>query len=302
MDDSDNSSYESSGENTEGGNEVTEGEGNVTEASGDVTESGDFVAETTDAVTETGSVKESGFVTETGTAKGSGSVKETGSVNDEPDWARTSLKPSEEAVLHDMEEKGEITIPEMNFAEMPQPPAAHLPTEATGKFEGERGNSAFVPNSPEALSRMAEYGRSSVEYRSNNPDFSPFATHETPWGSLNCQVEIGHMTDQRQNPTWEGGRRPSGTSHDPSYDLGNFAQADNSLLAEIQKEHPEVTAKDVQAFRKQNGLTWHECADGKTMQLVPTEIHDACRHSGGVSEMSYRMEIGSIDVPEDEEK
>ena len=105
------------------------------------------------------------------------------------------------------------------------------------------------------------------------------------------------MTDNRKNPTWEFGRRPSGTSHDPNYDLGNFAQADNSLLERIRETYPDATVDDIVAFRESNNLTWHECADGKTMQLVPTEIHDACRHSGGVSEMKYRMAWGDIELP-----
>lgn len=33
---------------------------------------------------------------------------------------------------------------------------------------------------------------------------------------------------------------------------------------------------------------------GKTVQLVPTAIHDACCHSGGVSEQKYRSAMGDI--------
>lgn len=35
--------------------------------------------------------------------------------------------------------------------------------------------------------------------------------------------------------------------------------------------------------RKPQGWTWHHHQDGKTMQLVPTDLHDAVRHSGGAS-------------------
>ena len=34
--------------------------------------------------------------------------------------------------------------------------------------------------------------------------------------------------------------------------------------------------------------------NGKTVQLVPTAIHDACCHSGGVSEQKYRSAMGDI--------
>ncbi|MET8776241.1 HNH endonuclease [Nocardia sp. NPDC004654] len=32
-----------------------------------------------------------------------------------------------------------------------------------------------------------------------------------------------------------------------------------------------------------DGYTWHHHQDGKTMQLVPTDLHDAVRHAGGVA-------------------
>jgi len=32
-----------------------------------------------------------------------------------------------------------------------------------------------------------------------------------------------------------------------------------------------------------NRLTWHHNEDGITMELVPTDIHDAARHTGGVA-------------------
>ena len=218
-------------------------------------------------------------------------------VQEEPDWKRTSLRPSEEDLVQEMGDSGELDIPKED-PELADPEHAeiHLP-EASGEFSGERGNSEFRPSSEEAIQLMGEYGRDSVEYRDGYPVFLPFTTHKSPWGDLECQVEIGHMTDQRENPSWEFGDRPRGSGHDPSYDLGNFAQADNSLLERVHETQPDATVQDVVAFRKENQLTWHECADGKTMQLVPTVIHDACRHSGGVSEMKYRMAWGDIERP-----
>ncbi|MBN1126825.1 MAG: HNH endonuclease [Sedimentisphaerales bacterium] len=31
------------------------------------------------------------------------------------------------------------------------------------------------------------------------------------------------------------------------------------------------------------GYTWHHVEDGVTMQLVPTDLHQAVRHTGGVA-------------------
>lgn len=214
--------------------------------------------------------------------------------SDEPDWERTSLKPSEEAIVRELEENGEIDVQlSGENGDEPKQGDLHLPTEKTGRFLGEKGNSEFMPNSKTALEKMIEYGKNTVEYKDGYPDFSPFTEHNTEFGKLKCEVEIPHMTDQRENPSWEYGRRPRGTAHNPNNDLGNFAQADNALLLKMQELNPNATVNDVVQFRKDNQLTWHECADGKTMQLVPQAIHDACRHSGGVSEMKYRMAWGS---------
>ena len=215
--------------------------------------------------------------------------------SDKTDWERTSLTPEQERQMREMDEEGELDIPEVDPDwEEPEERKKHLPTNRTGRFEGERGNSAFYPNNEEALEKMKEYGQDHVDYRDGNPDFSPFTKYNTPFGEIDGQIEIPHMTDNRENPSWEHGRRPDGTKHDPHYDLGNFTQADYELS---KKMGEKMSPAEIEKFRKDNNLTWHECPDGKTMQLVPSEIHDACRHSGGVSEQKYRQAWGDITAP-----
>ena len=36
-------------------------------------------------------------------------------------------------------------------------------------------------------------------------------------------------------------------------------------------------------YRKDNKLTWHHHENGKTMQLIKRELHEAARHNGGIS-------------------
>lgn len=217
---------------------------------------------------------------------------------DDTDWERTSLRREEELLLNEMEENGEIEADEVNSEWVePEHTELHLPTEKTGEFDGEPGNSAFKPSSESALERMKGFGKESVEYKDGYPVFDPFTAHDSEWGTINGQVEIGHMTDNRTNPAWEMGRRPQGKGHDPNYDLGNFSQADNAVAEQLKDDNPSITGEDIEKYRKQNKLIWHECADGKTMQLVPKEIHEACRHSGGVSEMKFRMAYGDINMP-----
>lgn len=197
-----------------------------------------------------------------------------------------------------MAEKGELEIAEVDSEWVePEHTELHIPTEKTGEFSDEVGNSEFKPYSQDALDKMKEFGRETVEYKDGYPDFEPFTGHSSDWGMIDGQVEIGHMTDNRQNSSWEFGRRPNGKSHEPNYDLGNFAQADNAVAEKLRENNPNIKGEDIEKYRIQNKLIWHECADGKTMQLVPKEIHEACRHSGGVSEQKYRMAYGDITMP-----
>ncbi len=221
----------------------------------------------------------------------------------ETDWERTSLSPENEAMVRDMADNGEIDIPEVNPDwKAPNETVPHRPTFKSGEFEGERGNSAFYPKDHDVLEDMSRFGQDHVDYVDNNPDFSPFAVHDTPWGEADSTVEIGHMTDQRKNPGIEGFRRPHGSSHDIRYDLGNFSQADNALAESIKARYPDsnVTPEFIEKYRTDQKLVWHECTDGKTMQLVPEKIHNACRHSGGVSVEKRNMAYGDITAPIDD--
>lgn len=157
--------------------------------------------------------------------------------------------------------------------------------DKTGVFSGEKGNSDFYPADKDAVSKLEEFGQSSVTYRNNRPDFSPFTSHsDERLGDIKGEVKIGHMTTNRENPTFDYGRRTD--SHSPSENLGNFRQADNELAKKLSKSKGrEITGKDIEKYRKDHKLTWHECEDGATMQLVPSEIHKACPHSGGVAEI-----------------
>ena len=224
--------------------------------------------------------------------------------DDGTDWEGTSLTPDQEEIIRSMENdenEGDIYLPVKVKEEWTEPEKAteHLPSDAKGEFLGERGNSGFIPNDAEALAKMKEYGMDHVDYRGNEVDFSPCSIHDTPNGKLDSNVKIGHMTDNRTNGKYEFGRRPKGTSHDPNYDIGNFAQADNALFEQFQKLNPGSTMDDLVQWRKDNHLIWHELSDGESMQLVPEAIHKACAHSGGVSEMQYRMAYGDITLPTD---
>ncbi len=35
------------------------------------------------------------------------------------------------------------------------------------------------------------------------------------------------------------------------------------------------------------GYTWHHVEDTKTMQLIPTDLHDAVKHTGGCAVIKH---------------
>lgn len=136
-----------------------------------------------------------------------------------------------------------------------------------GSWTGEPGNSVWTPDpdyvpqkgNPEGKTWkeiLDKYGIEGIPFNDGEPDFSEIAEAEV-------QVdEIGEDRDE------------------------NFANADEALAEQWtkdQKDGHDWTPEDVRNYRKENHLTWHECGDRKTMQLVPAEVHSNVPHSGGVS-------------------
>lgn len=142
-----------------------------------------------------------------------------------------------------------------------------------GTWSGDRGESVWIPDEnhkPECKTPncrenpgdltweeiMAKYDIDGIPFKDGYPDFSEVAVGE---------VEIDDFGTDRQK---------------------NFDQADEKLAEQWTKEGKdgkEWTAEDVKQWRKENNHTWHECEDCKTMQLVPTEVHNNVPHEGGIS-------------------
>ena len=136
-----------------------------------------------------------------------------------------------------------------------------------GEWTGERGESTFVPaagteSGKAAADMLAEYGLNGIEYSDAIPDFSTCCKTE---------VQIDAMTPNR---------------------FENYTNADlvtaERFNAEAMDGRTDWTARDVSNYRTENSLTWHECNDTHTMQLVPQEIHGYFGHSGGIAEVKAR--------------
>ena len=137
-----------------------------------------------------------------------------------------------------------------------------------GHWSGARGESDYIYDKSRTI-RISEDRYVTVEagtkvsYRNCVPDFSPFQVAE---------VTIPSMTDSRPR---------------------NFRQADKALAdlwTKTQHNGRSWTARQVEAYRTSNGLTWHEMNNMESMQLVPTEVNAGFGHLGGVGE--YNAMIG----------
>lgn len=133
-----------------------------------------------------------------------------------------------------------------------------------GEWQGERGESVFIPNESEIIAILDEYGIEGIEYKNGIPDFSPCSE---------STVEIENMTDNRSGPPVEG---------------SNFQQCDQKCAeqwnAQARDGRTDWTARDVANWRRENGYSWHERNDMKTCDLIPTKVNAYFGHLGGVGE------------------
>ena len=125
--------------------------------------------------------------------------------------------------------------------------------------EGKRGTCRFYPSDKERKKLLAKYGTEYVQYDINaEPDFSIFK-----------EVEV-------KIPNMEGGTTQS-RRH-------NFNHANQLLVGtEWAKKRGLHSASDIERYRIENRLCWHEKSDGVTMQLIPSDINSLFGHLGGVS-------------------
>ena len=134
-----------------------------------------------------------------------------------------------------------------------------------GKWSGNRGESDFILDAPIELADGTKITK--ITYKNCVPDFSPYQQ---------AQVKITHMSDKRLGKG------------------GNYIQADEALAKQwtVNKHNGQRkwTARDVEAYRTENNLTWHEMSNMEYMQLVPYDVNHTFTHYGGVAE--YNAMIG----------
>ena len=147
-----------------------------------------------------------------------------------------------------------------------------------GEWEGERGESKFLPSETTergaaAKEKLDQYELDGIEYRNAEPDFSKCSE---------ATVQIDNMTENRADYIDDNGK----------YQKGNFSQADlrcaEQWNAEEKDGRNDWTDEKVKQYRQNNKLSWHERCDTQTMDLVSQDIHGFFIHSGGVAECKAR--------------
>lgn len=157
--------------------------------------------------------------------------------------------------------------------------SSNIPVDGVrGKWEGERGESKYVPSDETdegkaAKEKLAEKDQDGVEYNYAEPDFSE---------SAEATVEIDNMTEHRDDYIDADGK----------YQSGNFSQADAKCAekwnASNKDGKSDWTAAEVRDWRRENQCSWHERCDTRTMDLVSRDIHSYFGHYGGCSECKVR--------------
>lgn len=130
-----------------------------------------------------------------------------------------------------------------------------------GKWTGERGESTYELSEP--ITRADGKVIDKASYTNGVVDLSHYSEAE---------VKITNMNDNRNQ---------------------NFKKADEVLAKlwdSMRYKNRRWTAKDIEKYRKNFKLSWHEMNNMSSMQLVPEEANSSFGHLGGVAE--YKCSIG----------
>ena len=145
--------------------------------------------------------------------------------------------------------------------------------ENHGEWEGERGNSKWVPEGDYVPPEKSPEGNKPY----SNPD-------QLSWKEILEKYGIDGITFVDGYPDFS--EISKGTVEIEGFETGgsdaknrNFRKADIELA-----KQRGCTPEEVAKWRKENNYTWHECEDKKTMMKVPNEVHANVPHDGGRSQ------------------
>ena len=144
-----------------------------------------------------------------------------------------------------------------------------------GEWDSSPGNSLCRPDATTEGGRavkeeLGRVGVEGIEYRDYIPDFGPVAKETVTIDNMTSDIGTNKSQAYRAvADRWNSEGRP---------DKGGNPKSD-------------WTSRDVDEWKKENDLTFHECSDMKTCQFVPQSIHSYYRHSGGRSECAAKEKL-----------
>lgn len=210
----------------------------------------------------------------------------------------TSLD-SEEVLSDEMDtstEESEVVESQVDVEEFLdyQEDLHHTPSydSALGQWSGMRGDSLFIPSDAEAQHVLSELGLEGIPYREAQPDFSD-VTAATVYLSQN-DMELGDAEQKAMaNYTLaddlvdEESEDADEVTEDEIIENVNTALIESVLADEVDEFYGALLSGDVPT-----SFVWHHGdadADGDyPYALIPSSIHDACRHRGGRSHSGTR--------------
>lgn len=65
-------------------------------------------------------------------------------------------------------------------------------------------------------------------------------------------------------------------------DFGPYAEKTIVFKNGFKDRAADIAAAN-RRYQAPNGYTWHHHQDGRTLQLIPTDLHEAIRHGGGIA-------------------
>lgn len=178
------------------------------------------------------------------------------------------------------------------------------------EWRGEKGNSLRTPKDKlgELSQLLNNFGVEGIPYVNGDVDFSQVSKYEIEFSDaeklytdLGKTIKFGDLMTENAMKTRAQFNRIIRTKWQSmaKQQIVDRIITDNQFA----KDFSDKTGVDTDVIKKvshldselkRNGLTLHETTDCKKVQFVPTQIHDAFKHTGGTAEMLERLINGDI--------
>lgn len=178
------------------------------------------------------------------------------------------------------------------------------------EWNGEKGNSLRTPKdkSGELYQQLSSFGVLGIPYVNGDVDFSQVSKYEVEFlDAEKLYRDLGTTITFKDLMTDDAMKSRSDFNRIIRYKWQRIAKqqivdrivSDNQFARNLSAEtglntHVIKNVSNLNTELTRCGLTLHETTDCKRIQFVPTKIHAAFKHSGGIAEMLERLLSGDI--------